>query len=124
MQRFRNKMNTTYATLALGLGYPELKAIAHATLHKEHCQKALVAALICQDWKPTSDELWPQWKCPHQVKNLYLCKSPGLLGHTGPLWVFYELSGGGWPWLQWDSYGRCARDLCDIVNTLVPPCNH
>jgi hypothetical protein len=123
-------MNTIYAVLALGLGYPELKALSHATLHKEHCKVALLAALERQEWR--QDGLWPQlwpqkWLCPHQVHSFAFSSSIGLLGHVDSLWILYEVNGHEWPWLIGDSCNgsiRYVRDLPEIVGTLVPNCNH
>ena len=106
-------MNTTYAALALGLGYPELKAIAHATLQEKHCQVAIMAALERNGWHLfEADPIKYGWASPNGSTWLWLWHDR--------LWSRFTrnstlvLSFDGWPHLD----ASPARDLPDIVARL------
>jgi hypothetical protein len=121
-------MDTTYAVLALGLGYLELKALAHATLYKKHCQVALMAAFERRGWKQNTDSALYEWRCPHWIDSIQMSPLQRFLAlHASKgtaIWLMWEFEQDAWPYFKFLTNKQPAQDLLDIVNTLVPPCNH
>jgi hypothetical protein len=106
-------MNTTYAVLALGMGYPELKALAHATLQKEHCKVALMTALERQKWRLfEADPLKCGWSSPSGSTWLWLTHDDrwSWFSRDTTLTLYFD----GWPHLK-----SPARDLPDILARML-----